>query len=1050
MQRLLIDCSSVTAACLHACGSKGENSYEAIFEDKTVTIPSALDAYEYVLTGFKAVLRDLNFVPSQVVLVKDGRNSRAMRRKFLPGYKDRPPRPPEFLEELNKTIAKFEETVWSYGGVSVVKEGIEADDIIFALADVTDATVWSNDKDLMAAKGSWFWSGDLDPTDKFLGISKEHIVIYKALVGDPSDKIPGCPGFGPGAFTDMIVKYDEDVLDEIKTMLENRTLGQLKEYAADFKPFQKILDNEELVYQCYQCAKPIHPGWTGLDWQARFPSPNGDLGKWAKVEKLITKDVFNSPGFIDGLIKDLHEGPVSVRGFDLETWMDSESLQWCEDNKSSNGKKPIDVVGCHMAGFSLTLGENNEKCYYFPVDHKDTNNISLVDMTLVLNMLPDEGILAVHNAGYELPVTRKHCELRFDRGWLPNVWCTQILANYVDENHELGLKYCTKHYFNYEQATYADVVGEGQMSDISGEAVLSYGCDDSIATAQLWNLFDIITRYEGTQDAYRQCELATAYLFAEATLNGLKFDLKRLEELRVEAEKVYKEEYAKIQEFLLNFSWTTGDFDEGVIFEHKWPGCEFVPAEALTAQEVKRVFLSVTGEPLGSSLRKIVSLGNLVVDKGYVDMGVALASEDLEAFNKAAIALWNPDPQINLGSPKQLGDLMYTALKLPVRKYGKVSDKMRAEGRTKGNPSTDDDAVKMAMVYDCEDRPEVKELFQHILAAKGKLTENSLYFTPYPKAINPKTGMVHPSAGQSRTTSKRSSPNNINYAQVSKKSPIREVYVPLEEGMVWVSLDLSQQELRITAHQSQCKNMLACYPWDGPSKDLHSVTGVEIAKLVYKLDTTYEELFANKDHGVFKKARNDAKPTNFGDIYGQSCYGLAVKLIVTEEVAQSMLDAKEKAFPGVAQWKKDREEFMVKNGYAVTMLGARRHLELDGTWKDKGRLRSGINSEVQSPAAEQIKLILSELWRSKVFDRYNGYFLFPVHDEINYCIYSENLVESVREIHPVMIRQYANMSVPSASSIEIGPNFGQLASIGEEFDAEKVAEAGRVALEKKN
>ena len=243
-KRLLIDSNSVIIACLHACTKDGSNTYEAEFEGKTIQMPSHLDGYESFLMALKATLRDLNMVPSQVVLVKDGKDNKNIRRKYLTTYKDRPEKPKEFLEAIVKTTEMAEETILSYGGISVVKDGYEADDMIAALAAVTDHIIWSKDKDLLAA-GNWWWSGELNPTDKFLGIDRKHIVVYKSLVGDTSDKIPGANGFGEVALTNLIAKFGDDTLDEILDMIKNKELHKLSDYVEDFKPFQKIIDNAD-------------------------------------------------------------------------------------------------------------------------------------------------------------------------------------------------------------------------------------------------------------------------------------------------------------------------------------------------------------------------------------------------------------------------------------------------------------------------------------------------------------------------------------------------------------------------------------------------------------------------------------------------------------------------------------------------------------------------------------------------------------------------------------------------------------------------------------
>lgn len=1059
-KRLVIDSNSVLMACLHACKKEGEHTYEVDFKDSVEEIPSHIDAYEYALIAFKATLRDLGMVPMQCVLVKDGKNNKALRQKFLSNYKKRPEKPVEFLQEVQKLTTMFEEMLWSYGGISVVKDGFEADDLIAAIASATDVIIWSKDGDLLAA-GDWFWGGELNPTGKFMDVRKDRILAYKSLIGDPSDKIPGAKGFGEAAFRDMIVKYDDDVLDDILDMLKNRTLSELEDFVDDFKPFRKILDNKASTYASYDCARFYHPGYSGLRWEARFPSPNGDLGKWARDEKLVTKEVITSSGFMDDLIRDLHEGPVNIRGFDIETWMDEESLDWCKRNTSKTGKTKLDIVGCYMAGFSLTCGENNEKVYYFPVDHHNTDNISLEDMTMVLDMLPEDVVTMIHNVGYELPVVRLNCELRFDRGWLPNARCSQIMKSYVDENTELNLKYCTKQYLKYDQVSYDDVVGvptgkkdkKGneiyhyrQMCELTGEEVLSYGTDDAVATMAVGNLFDLIMRYEGTMDAFEACELLPAYLFAESQINGMLMDFDRLDELHKESSAKYHEIYDRITTYLGKLTWLSGDLKKDKeATKHYWEGCKFVPITSPTSTEIKRLFFETTGIELKTRLQRLYKIGELMTEAGYPHLGDCFQEGDtnLKAFNKECESMFVPNPQINLKSSPQLTELFYTALGLPVRKHNKITDKMRKDDpeRRKGNASTDEDATKLAIAYDCKDKPELEAFLRDILAAKEERTAESFYYIPYPKTPNPKTGYTHYNPGQSRTTSRRQAPSGPNIGQVSKKSPIREAYVPSAEDRAWVSLDLEGQELKLTAHRSQCAAMLACYPQKGEAKDLHAVTGVEVAKLTHNLHTTYDELVKNKEEGLFKKSRDGAKAVNFGDIYGQTKYGLALKLIIKEKDAQKIIEAKEKAFPGVVKWKKERGAFHEKYKYATTMLGARKHLTLDNTWKDDTKLRSAINFEIQSPAAEQVKLILAEFWRSEFFERYDACFIFPVHDEVNFDCTIKDLPMAVAEAHQIMTMQYADMSVPITSSIEIGPSFGQLTNIGNTFDKEKLMEA---------
>jgi DNA polymerase I-like protein with 3'-5' exonuclease and polymerase domains/5'-3' exonuclease len=1034
INRLLIDSSSVLMACLFAA-KDGENCILTTFNEKEEVVPAAGDGYEIFLSALLTTMKDLNFTPNQVILVKDGKGSRKLRQEVYPPYKKRPEKNPVFLEQFNLMQDMVEETLWSYGALSVVKDGYEADDIL-AAAWAKGDWIWSKDGDLMAA-GDWYYNGVRNPSDKFLGIAKEHIVVYKSLVGDSSDKIPGCKGFGPAKFQDMLIKYGDEGCDEILDMLENDTLNELKDAADEFKPFQMILDDVDRVRQSYYCAKFHHPGWD-LDWQCRFPETNGDLGKWERTETLMTASNLD----LDEVRSRLSKSRGYI-GLDIETYEDEESLEWGLANANDKGPK-LDVYGSHMTGLSLTCGENNEHVYYFPVEHLDTANLNLDQLTEILNLIPDGIDVIVHNNAFELPIVRQHCELRFDRGWLPNVLDTAIEKSYVDENTPAGLKYCSKVYMKYRQVSYDEVVSQEVIDEETGEVtvikrrmneipateVVSYGADDSVVTAQLHSQFRAIMDYEGTSDAFDQCEQWSAYMFAEAFLNGINLNLDRLEELRQINEAEAVEVKAEVDSYLMKI--------EG------WPGTTLDPVTELTPAEVKRSYLIYTGEPLTTRVRNLDKMGKVIEGLGKRRFGVAVAEGDIDTINELMTSVWKPAPELNMGSPKQKCALLYDYLKYPVRLYGKVSDKMRAEGRKKGNPQANEAAFKFALINDAKSEDE-KALLKAIIKGVALQTEQSLYFNPYPKMPNPKDGMVHPSTGQSKTTSRRMAPNAPNYAQVSKKSPIREVYDTFSESSLWVSLDWSGQELRGTAWQSQCSEMLKCYPKNGIAKDLHSMTAVKIDNMKGG-DLNYEEVLSiladdsHEDYSRVVKLRKDAKAPAFGNIYGQTPIGLAMNQLIPEEEAELMFEALFAAFPGVGKWKEKREAFFKKNGYAVTLLGARKHLLLDGSWKDGHSLRSAGNFEIQSSAAEQMKLAISKFWVRKVFERHVGAnFLMVVHDEANFCVEKgPGLLPFVKEVHEIMCEQYASQDIPVESSIEVGDSFGALRDIGTTFDEDKL------------
>lgn len=1045
MKRLLIDISHVGKACLYVAT---DNAYKVTFEGKEVSIPRGEDGYEVFLMSFRKTLRELNMTPQQCILVADGKSCKQMRRSFLPGYCERPAGPKEFMEEFYKMQDMIVKTLLSYGAIYVDKEYVEADDIIFHLAEKLDSIVWSGDADMLACAAPVYYDGFKD-TSKFLGIPKDTIVVWKSLVGDTSDKIPGCPGFGKEAFRSMLEKYGDSCLYDIKGMLEDEALDELKSHVADFKPFQKIIDNQETVYNSYKCAKFYHPGYK-LNWKMAYPSGDGVFNEWKPVIKLITAKELTDD-FLFEFKKQILACPNPA--FDIETWMDEESLEWCAKNKSKTGKAPLDIYGAHMAGFSINCGSNNHITYYFPIDHKDTDNLTSDQVITVLNTFDESKPLIVHNSSYELPVVRKHYELRYDRGFLPPLtYDSRILAGFVDEYETPGLKFWSKHLMDYDQITYEQITESGQMNTLTGSHVLHYGCDDSICTAALFKFEEVICLYEDSWKSYIEADLGSQFLYASSFLQGLRFDEEKRKELQAENHIKFEGLMVQIKAFLsklkkensttraFSVSEVMAKLNKGEALEKEvdtfitaWPGCEYVPAESFSIVAIKRVLKS-TG--LNVDDIKLRSLPKFL-EELYNRHPQTLSITCILSLNKFGRDNFIPDPELNLRSPKQMSDLIYNFLQYPVRIRNKRTEIQKSKG-LKGNPASNESAIRHAIAYDATE--EEKELLLTIMSAKSCLTEDSLFYSPYENFPNPKSGRVHYNSGQSLTKSGRPATSKPNIGQVSKKSRVREVYVS-DEDYLWGSLDFNSQELVHVAVHSGDENMLSCFK--GDRRDIHCITGAAIYSMQYS-EVAYELFKAMVDdelHTNYKQAkevRNKAKSVNFLDVYLGTAKTLGEKLLTTEDVAQGMLDAKAEMFPDVKKWQQNMIDLHIERGYAVEPMGKRRHLRLDGTWKDKHELRSSINHIIQGGSATQTKIAMSKIWYSKILERYDAKFCFPVYDEIDVTAKREVMAPFLKELHGIMVENYAGFPVEFKSEIKIGKSFGQLKKVGTEPDEAKI------------
>lgn len=1026
MKRLVIDQSSILKVCLYSAVN-AESAYKDPAGSDTL-VPNYLDAYEKFLSTFTKTLKELYMVPVQVVMVRDGVRGNAQRREIFPDYKRKDRKIPEaFFEELLKLREKVEDTILNLGGIVCWHEDCEADDVIAALAKVVDCVIWSTDKDLLAY-GEVYSNGSFGQ-DKFLGIPKKNIPVYKAIVGDPSDNISGVKGIGEGTLLKLIEQFGDDALDDLADMLENRTLHDLTEYVADFKPFKKIIDQAEEAYLSWDLVQPIHPGWTGINWLARPQAPCKDLPEYSAKVELVEKV---DQAFLAKFKKEAAETPFGY-GFDIETWQDEESLAWGLANKAkTDAAGKLDVRGSHLAGFSITVGKNNQICYYFPVDHA-SKNISMTDAEDILNSLDETKPMYVWNSEFELPIMRLHCELRYDRGWLPNVRDALIMKSYVNENTSLGLKQSSLDYLGYKQVSYEEVTDGKRMNELTAEHVLKYGADDSICTLALASLFDIIMRYEGSMRAFEMCEVAPAYLVAEAFVNGQKFDMEKLAALTKQNDLDLEELRGELSSKLMDVSWEVV-VDQDTTWTYRMPGCEFEPIYEFNAAAIKRVYEQLTKTPLKTRLSMPEKLAALV-EFDVPELADAIRTGTVEALNETGEELFVPAPTFEPSSPKDLEHLLYTAFDFPVRLRGKVTDKMREKGVRQGNPKVNESAIRHAIMYDANEAQ--KDILLLIIKAKKHMTERSLYYEPYANMPNPKTGMVHGSFGQSRQTSRRFSSTSPNRTQLAKDSEIRKVYLPDYPHHLIVSLDEAGQELRHAAVHSGDENMLSCFIGES-KRDIHSITGAAIMR-VNGHDISYDEFVVRKKEDEISKYRNYAKVLNFLSQYGGTDISLAEKLLIKQEEATELMTAKDSVFPGLVQWQEDITEVHRERGYAVTPLGGRKHLTLDGSWKDAHELRSGLNFVIQSGSAEQIKLVMAEVWNRKLTDKYECGFLFPCHDEVVFSVAKKDVVEFCRGLHQIMTQPYGGLDMPWESSIEIGPSYGELKEFSE-FNEDEIRE----------
>lgn len=346
----------------------------------------------------------------------------------------------------------------------------------------------------------------------------------------------------------------------------------------------------------------------------------------------------------------------------------------------------------------------------------------------------------------------------------------------------------------------------------------------------------------------------------------------------------------------------------------------------------------------------------------------------------------------NLNSPKQLGEIFFGKLGLPVVKK-----------TPSGAPSTDEEVLQKL----AEDYPLPKVLLEYRGLAKLKST----YTDKLPKMVNAQTGRVHTNYAQAVAVTGRLASNDPNLQNIPVRTAegrrIREAFIAAP-GHVIISADYSQIELRIMAHISGDASLLKAFA-DG--EDVHKATAAEIFGVALD-DVTSEQ-------------RRYAKVINFGLIYGMSAFGLAGNLGIERAAAQSYIDKYFQRYPGVAQYMADTRTKAKAHGYVETVFGRRLWLaEINSPNGPRRQAaeRAAINAPMQGTAADLIKLamIAVQNWLEK--ERLQSKMIMQVHDELVLEV-PESELDLIRNKLPELMANVAQLNVPLLAEVGIGKNW---------------------------
>ncbi len=412
--------------------------------------------------------------------------------------------------------------------------------------------------------------------------------------------------------------------------------------------------------------------------------------------------------------------------------------------------------------------------------------------------------------------------------------------------------------------------------------------------------------------------------------------------------------------------------------------------QVLAEPQLEKVFAEIE-LPLIPVLSRIERSGALVDDtllfQQSQELSERLAELETQAWELAG-------QQFNLASPKQLGEILFEKLQIPVLKK-----------TAKGAPSTKEEVLQeLALDY-----PLPKVILEHRSLAKLKST----YTDKLPVMINPQTGRIHTSYHQAGTATGRLSSSDPNLQNIPIRTAegrrVRQAFIA-KPGCVLVAADYSQVELRIMAHLSEDPSLLAAF---NAGQDIHRATAAEV--------------FAVEPEEVTADQRRSAKAINFGLIYGMSAFGLARQLGINRKQAAEYIERYFARYPGVQNYMNNIRHSAAENGYVETFFGRRLYLpEINSRngMRRQAAERTAINAPMQGTAADIIKkaMVSVDSWLQN--SNLESRMIMQVHDELVLEVPESELAE-VKQGLVERMEAAASLQVPLVVDAGVGDNWDE-------------------------
>ncbi len=924
----------------------------------------AVSGYCNMLWKLLREARDTNVgvVPTHFAVIFD-HSSKTFRNEIYPEYKANRDAPPE---DLRPQFGLIRQATEAFNVPSIDKAGFEADDLIATYAREAvgigaDCTIISSDKDLMQLVGPQVIMYDTmkdrrvgpDEVIEKFGVGPEKMIDLQALAGDSTDNIPGIPGIGPKTAALLLNEFGdlETLLSRAGEIKQNKRRENLIEFADQARISKRLVELDQHVPLDVQLdALSLH-------------EPNGPkLISYLKAMELnsLTRRVAAET---DTDAEQVEPVIIVIDGYDAQRGPDLDAGTGSAiDRPTPQQQQPGDAhfspeelaAARQKAGISTEIKTDGYEC---------VRTLEALDRWI--KMAISAGTVAVDTETTSLDAMQ--AEL-------------------------VGLSLAVAGEDGKLQACYIPVAHKSGQGDLLGGGFVEDQISEKEALARLKPMLENPSvlkiaqnmKYDWLLLSRRGIKIApfddTMLLSYVLDAGRRRHNMDELCRVWLGHETIHYKDITGSGKSKITFDMVELDVatayaaEDADVTLRLWQ----ILKPRLVAEGMTTIYERLE-RPLVDVICQMEARG-IIVDRQILsrlsgELGQGAARLEAEIYEAAG-------ERFNIGSPKQLGEILFDKLGLPGGKKTKSGQYSTAVG------------VLESLAAEGHDLP------NRIVEWRQLTKLKSTYTDALPEFINPTTKRVHTSYAMASTSTGRLSSSDPNLQNIPIRSEagrkIRTAFVA-EQGNKLLSADYSQIELRVLAHVADIGQLKQAFA-DGV--DIHAMTASEM------FDTPVE--------GMDPMVRRQAKAINFGIIYGISAFGLAAQLGISRGEASDYIKMYFERFPGIKDYMEETKAFCRDKGYVETIFGRRAHYPEINSKNPQHRAfneRAAINAPIQGSAADIIRRAMIKMDAALSDANLSARMLLQVHDELIFELPEDEIEQTISVVKKNMI----NAPMPALS-----------------------------------